>query len=180
MDLRRSYPGGRSLLATLSFRASSRSAPACRSAPCLNWSSTLGVVLRAMMCTAFSGGFRKAELALPAGAKFDNMRIARSSLKWRIKGRIVSEPTLDQLHALQRGAFAMVIPPLCSEQGRPVRCLPRREDTLLPLRPELYHPHTPWHSWRSNSRSRPGKDAPLPCSSPMMPSQDSYLLLATK
>ena len=39
------------------------------------------------------------------------MRIARSSLKWRIKGRVVSEPTLDQLHALQRGDFAMVVPP---------------------------------------------------------------------
>jgi hypothetical protein len=77
----------------------------------LYWNSALGVSLRAMLCTAFSGGFRKSELALPAGAEFDRMRIRRSSLKWRINGILISSPTLDQLNSLSAGDYAIIIPP---------------------------------------------------------------------
>ena len=77
----------------------------------LDWHSALGVSLRAMLCTAFSGGFRKSELALPAGAEFDRMRISRASLKWRINGVLISAPTPAQLDSLSAGDYAIVIPP---------------------------------------------------------------------
>ena len=77
----------------------------------LEWGSVLGVSLRAMLCTAFSGGFRKAELALPAGAEFDDFCIKRASLSWRIAGVIVAAPSRAQLEGLCRGDFALITPP---------------------------------------------------------------------
>ena len=77
----------------------------------LDWGSVLGVSLRAMLCTAFSGGFRKAELALPAGAEFDAFCIKRASLSWRIAGVLVAAPSQAQLQGLRRGDFALITPP---------------------------------------------------------------------
>lgn len=77
----------------------------------INWSTPMGVSLAAMLCTAFSGGFRKSELALPPGRDFDLMRISRASLSWRIGGVIVVAPTMEQLNSLTRGDFAILVPP---------------------------------------------------------------------
>ena len=77
----------------------------------LDWGSTLGVSLSAMLCTAFSGGFRKSELALPAGQEFDKMRVSRASLKWRIGGIFLAAPTAAQLNSLVVGDFAILTPP---------------------------------------------------------------------
>ena len=77
----------------------------------LDWSSTLGVSLAAMLCTAFEGGFRKSELALPAGATFDPMRASRGSLCWLLQGRYVLAPTRQQLLSIAPGDYAVLTPP---------------------------------------------------------------------
>ena len=77
----------------------------------LSWGSVLGTSLRAMLCLAFAGGFRKAELALPAGAEFDNMRISRASVKWRIGGVVFADPDAETLAMLSLGDVLIVVPP---------------------------------------------------------------------
>jgi hypothetical protein len=77
----------------------------------LDWGSPLGVSLAGMLCTAYSGGFRKSELALPTGREFDRMRVSRASLKWRIGGVFIAAPTTEQLNSLTAGDFAILTPP---------------------------------------------------------------------
>ena len=77
----------------------------------LQWASPLGISLKAMLCTAFSGGFRKAELALPSGSSWSNMHISRASLSWRIGGKLYADPDPSVLSSVALGDFAILIPP---------------------------------------------------------------------
>ena len=53
-----------------------------RGARTLRWGSWFGINLSAQLCTASSGGFRKAELGLPAGVSFGLQHTSRASLFW--------------------------------------------------------------------------------------------------
>ena len=74
-----------------------------RTVPRLLWGYWFGLSLRAMLCVAASGGFRKAELCLDANTTFDAMHMSRASLFWVIRGVVVRCPSDDQLRALQEG-----------------------------------------------------------------------------
>ena len=63
----------------------------------LSWRSWACVTLRAQLCTAASGGFRKAELEMIAGAAFKKTHMSRTSLFWVIRGVVVSRPAAAQL-----------------------------------------------------------------------------------
>jgi len=69
----------------------------------LQWDSWFGINLRGMICVEASGGFRKAELSLPANAEFDAMCMSRASLFWVIDGAILRCPSDAQLRALKAG-----------------------------------------------------------------------------
>ena len=75
----------------------------------LQWQSWRGVTLRALLCTAASGGFRKAELSLPAGIRFNAAHMSRANLFWVIGGVLVRCPTPEQLRNLKEGDMAGLI-----------------------------------------------------------------------
>ena len=77
----------------------------------LDWDSILFVNLSGMMCTTASGGFRKAEVTLPAGEVFDNLRLSRASLRWLIRGIMRLAPSVAELQALALGDYAVLVPP---------------------------------------------------------------------
>ena len=58
----------------------------------LDWSSTLFLNLGAMFALGVSTGFRKAEVALPNGAEFDDRRLRRGSVLWEIDGTVHADP----------------------------------------------------------------------------------------
>ena len=67
----------------------------------LSWQSWSSITIRALLCTAASGVFRKAELGLPAGVAFNKTNMSRASLFWVIRGAIVSCPTVAHLRGLR-------------------------------------------------------------------------------
>ena len=69
----------------------------------LDWSDTLFLNLGAMFALGDSTGFRKAEVALPNDAPFDDRRLRRSSVLWQIDGIIYADPSPDLLSSLVRG-----------------------------------------------------------------------------
>jgi len=77
----------------------------------LDWNSILFVNLSGMMCTTASGGFRKAEVTLPADEVFDNLRLSRASLRWLIRGIMRLAPSVEELRALAPGDYAVLVPP---------------------------------------------------------------------
>ena len=56
-------------------------------------------------------GFRKAEVAMPAGESWTRDRISFANVVWRIGGKIVSSPTIEQLNALTSGDYCLLRPP---------------------------------------------------------------------
>ena len=69
----------------------------------LDWDSWFGINLAAAMAVSSSGGFRKGEIALEAGAAHTNLRMSRASLFWIIQGRIIRCPTEETLTRLEKG-----------------------------------------------------------------------------
>jgi hypothetical protein len=90
------------------------------SAPRLAWRSWFGLSLAAMLCTAASGGFRKAELCLDEATVFDAMHMSRASLFWVIGGRLVRCPTTAQLQGLVEGDKAGLL--ACPAKNDPWGC----------------------------------------------------------
>ena len=66
----------------------------------LDWSEPLFVCLAAMIALAGATGFRKAECATPNSMEFDERRLRRASVLWRIDGTIVADPSAEQVDAL--------------------------------------------------------------------------------
>ena len=77
----------------------------------LDWSSTLFLNLGAMFALGVSTGFRKAEVALPNGAEFDDRRLRRGSVLWEIDGTVHADPPPELLRCLTRGRDKAVIKP---------------------------------------------------------------------
>jgi hypothetical protein len=78
----------------------------------LDWSSPSFLCLAAMFALGMSTGFRKAEVALPSGMRFDDRRLRRSSVVWRIDGVYLADPSAAQLQAMVPGRdLALVRPP---------------------------------------------------------------------
>ena len=75
----------------------------------LQWQSWRGVTLRALLCTAASGGFRKAELSLPAGVRFNAAHMSRANLFWIMGGVVVRCPTPEQPRNPKEGDMAGLI-----------------------------------------------------------------------
>jgi hypothetical protein len=96
----RKEPLSRQMLKTLLATASGLKLGRGRT---LNWDSWFGVNLAAAMTVASSGGFRKGEIALEAGAAHTNLRMSRASLFWIIRGCIIRCPTEAQLAGLEKG-----------------------------------------------------------------------------
>ena len=80
----------------------------------LDWAAPTFLCTGALYALASGTGFRKAEAALPNGAVLDDRRLRRSSLLWRIDGRIYADPTEAQLLGLVSGRdMAVLKPPRC-------------------------------------------------------------------
>ena len=77
----------------------------------LDWSSPLFLSLGAMIALAAGTGFRKAEVALPAGCDFDDRRLRRSSLLWEIDGVLCADPSPALLGGLVSGRDKAVLKP---------------------------------------------------------------------
>jgi len=74
---------------------------------------------RALWATLAQTGFRKAEVSLGAGDSFSSGSLSRHSLRWRIGGVDVADPTPEQLRNLKEGDYAILIPPRskCDQYG---------------------------------------------------------------
>jgi hypothetical protein len=84
----------------------------------LDWTTPFFVMLWAVITLASNAGFRKAEVAVPAGSEFSNMRLSRAHLVWRLvnpaspKGfDVLPDPPAERLRALRPGDYAMIQPP---------------------------------------------------------------------
>jgi hypothetical protein len=78
----------------------------------LDWAAPLFQSLGAMFALAGSTGFRKAEVALPSGCAFDDRRLSRASVLWRINGVVYADPPPALLEALvPRRDYAVIKPP---------------------------------------------------------------------
>ena len=77
------------------------------------------VSARALWATLAQTGFRKAEVSLSAGEEFGPHCLTRHSLRWRINGVDVADPTGEQLRNLREGDLAILIPPRskCDQYG---------------------------------------------------------------
>ena len=76
----------------------------------LDWTSPFFIVFKAVLCTGFSSGMRKAEMAYAANENFDASRMSRASLSWIIKGKKVASPSMAQLLALNVGDYVGIKP----------------------------------------------------------------------
>eukprot|EP00966_Prymnesium_polylepis_P181904 4213928-Prymnesium_polylepis.1 len=67
--------------------------------------------LAALFATMAQTGFRKAGVALPAGAAWTKAHISLANVTWLIGGAIVPNPTVEQLRNLRRGDYCLLRPP---------------------------------------------------------------------
>ena len=74
------------------------------------WDSSFGESTRALFHTLAQTGFRKAEIAVDRG-EWDNTRLSFHSLRWKIRGKTVHSPSVEQLQSLGDGDFAIIMPP---------------------------------------------------------------------
>ena len=79
--------------------------------PPLDWSSLLGISLKALVATLAQTGFRGDEVSLTTGRLFDKRCMTRWNLRWKIAGVWVFAPTAAQLLALNNEDYAVIIPP---------------------------------------------------------------------
>ena len=70
----------------------------------LRWDSWCGVNYRAMMLLAADAGFRKDEMT-----GFNALKMSRASIFWVIGGKIIRNPSADQLLALSNNDFCGVL-----------------------------------------------------------------------
>jgi hypothetical protein len=77
----------------------------------LNWSSPLFLCLGTMIALSMSTGFRKAEVALPNGTPFDDRRLRRCSVLWRIDGVVYADPSAELLLQMVPGRDIAIIRP---------------------------------------------------------------------
>ena len=77
----------------------------------IDWSSLLGISLRALVATLAQTGFRGDEVSLTTGRLFDKRCMTRWNLRWKIAGVWVFAPTPAQLLALTSEDYAVIIPP---------------------------------------------------------------------
>jgi len=77
----------------------------------LDWSTPLFMCLGTMFALGMNTGFRKAEVALPNGTAFDDRRLRRSSVLWRIDGAFFADPSAAQLLAMVPGRDVGVVRP---------------------------------------------------------------------
>ena len=77
----------------------------------IEWSSLLGISLRALVATLAQTGFRGDEVSLTTGRLFDKRCMTRWNVRWKIAGVWVFAPTPAQLLALTSEDYAVIIPP---------------------------------------------------------------------
>ena len=78
----------------------------------IDWDAPFFISLAAMFAVAGSTGFRKAEVALPSATTFDDRRLSRASLLWRIDGTLHADPSAELLRSLVADRdFAVIKPP---------------------------------------------------------------------
>jgi integrase len=78
----------------------------------VDWKTPLFLSLGTMFAVAMSTGTRKAEAALPNGEKFDDRRLRRSSVVYRINGKVLVSPTPKELLSMVPGRdYAIIRPP---------------------------------------------------------------------
>ena len=77
----------------------------------IDWSSLLGISLRALVATLAQTGFRGDEVSLTTGRSFDRRCMTRWNVRWRIAGEWVFAPTAAQLLGLTSADYAVIIPP---------------------------------------------------------------------
>jgi len=75
-----------------------------------DWDTPYGRSTRTLFHVLAQAGFRKAEVALGSGAKFDSTRISFASLSWLIDGKVVKHPKEEQLRGLKPGDYAILMP----------------------------------------------------------------------
>ncbi len=81
----------------------------------LDWKTPLFLCLRTMFAVSMSTGFRKAEVALPNGEPFDDRRLRRSSVWWRVNGAVHADPSMALLLSMVPGRdYALIRPPRCT------------------------------------------------------------------
>ena len=76
-----------------------------------HWGTARGRSIRVLFHVLSQTGFRKAEVALAAGEKFDALHLSLANLTWRIGGKMIIEPTTADLLRLKPGDFAVIWPP---------------------------------------------------------------------
>jgi integrase len=103
----------------------------------LDWSSPLFLCLGAMFTLGGGTGFRKSEVSLPDGSTFDDRRLRRSSLLWRINGTLHTDPS-DAL-------LASMVPLRDMAVIKPPRSKADRDGTKFGSHPiyQLYDPSDP-------------------------------------
>jgi hypothetical protein len=77
----------------------------------IDWSSLLGISLRALVATLAQTGFRGDEVSLTNGRVFDKRCMTRWNVRWKIAGEWVFAPTPAQLLGLTSADYAVIIPP---------------------------------------------------------------------
>jgi len=89
-----------------------REGPAGRGAP-WTWLTPYGRSCKTAIHVLAQCGFRKAEIALASGAKFDKLRFSFANLTWWFDGgtRETATPQLKDLLTLRKGDYCGVIPP---------------------------------------------------------------------
>ena len=77
------------------------------------WTSVYGRSCRTAIHVLAQCGFRKAEIALASGTKFDSMRLSFANLTWWLDGgtRETATPETSELLSLRKGDYCGLIPP---------------------------------------------------------------------
>ena len=88
-------------------------APVMEGGKAWNWSSVYGRSCRTAIHVLAQCGFRKAEIALKSGEKFDKLRISFANVTWWLDGgtRETACPTRRDLLTLREGDYCGLIPP---------------------------------------------------------------------
>ena len=74
----------------------------------VDWNELEWRSVRAMFATLAQTGMRKAEVSLPASEKFGKRHLSRAALAWRIGGRLLVDPTNEELEELAEGDYALL------------------------------------------------------------------------
>ena len=106
------------------------------------WHTPYGASCRAAFLTLAQTGFRKAEIAIPAGVAWGKLNISFANLTWRIRGKEYSDPGWELLSTLAEGDYAVLRPP----PSKPDPFGQRWHNNLVWL---PYDPHAPINAARA-------------------------------